>query len=56
MSVDDGQMVLTITENAKKCILFTSMDHTAYNELPKYNLDIVTKFWVKKYKMQNTYN
>ncbi len=45
MSIDDGQMVLKITENAKKCALFTSVDHEAYDELPNYNLDTVTKFW-----------
>jgi hypothetical protein len=56
VSIDDGQMLLKITENAKKCALFTSMDHEAYNELPNYNLDTVTKFWVKKYKTHNTYN
>jgi hypothetical protein len=49
-------MVLKITENAKKCALFTSLDHKAYNKLPNYDLDMVTKFWVKKYKMHNTYN
>ncbi len=37
-------MVLKITENAKKCALFTSVDHEAYNKLPSYNLDMVTKF------------
>jgi hypothetical protein len=56
MSIDDGQMVLKITENAKKCALFTSVDHKAYYELPNYNLNTVTKFWVKKYKMHNTCN
>ena len=49
-------MVLKITENAKKFALFTSVDHKAYNKLPNYNLDTATKFWVKKYKMHNTYN
>jgi hypothetical protein len=56
MSIDDGRMVLKITENAMKCALFTSMDHKAYNELPNYDLDMETKFWVKKYKTHNTYN
>jgi hypothetical protein len=56
VSIDDRQMVLKITENAKKCTLFTSMDHDAYDELPNYDLDTVTKFWVKKYKAHNTYN
>jgi hypothetical protein len=56
VSIDDGQMVLKITENAKKCALFTSVDHEAYEELQNYNLDTVTKFWVKKYKAHNTYN
>jgi hypothetical protein len=46
MTIDNGRMVLKFTENAKKCALFTSMDHKAYNELPNYNLDRVTKFWV----------
>ena len=49
-------MVLKITENAKKCALFTSVDHKAYDKLQNYNLDTVTKFWVKKYKAHNTYN
>jgi hypothetical protein len=53
MSIDNGQMVLKITENMKKCALFTSVNHKAYNKLPNYNLDTVTKFWVKKYKMHN---
>jgi hypothetical protein len=44
VSIDDRQMVLKITENAKKCTLFTSMDHEAYDELPNYNLNTVTKF------------
>ncbi len=56
VSIDDGQMVLKITENAKKCTLFTSVDHEVYDELPNYNLDMATKFWVKKYKTHNTYN
>ncbi len=34
MLIDDGQMVMKITENAKKCALFTSVDHEAYYELP----------------------
>jgi hypothetical protein len=55
VSNDNRQMVLKITENTKKC-LFTSVDHEAYNELPNYDLDTVTKFWVKKYKTHNTYN
>ncbi len=54
--IDDGQMVLNITENMKKCALFTSVVNKAYDELPNYNLDTVTKFWVKKYKTHNTYN
>ncbi len=54
MLIDDGQMVLKIAENTKKCALFTSMDHEAYNELSNYDLDMVTKFWVKKYKTHNT--
>jgi hypothetical protein len=33
VSIDDGQIVLKITENAKKCALLTSVDHKAYNEL-----------------------
>jgi hypothetical protein len=49
-------MVLKITENVKKCALITSMDHKAYNKLPNYNLNTVTKFWVKKYNTHNTYN
>ncbi len=54
--IDNRQMVFKITENTKKCALFTSLDHKAYNKLPNYNLDTVMKFWVKKYKMNNTYN
>jgi hypothetical protein len=54
--IDNKQMVLKIRENAKKCALFTSVDHKAYNDLPNYHLDMVTKFWVKKYKLHNTYN
>ncbi len=49
-------MVLKITENAKKYSLFTRVDHEVYNKLPNYDLDMVTKFWVKKYKTHNTYN
>ncbi len=49
-------MVLKITEKAKKCALFTSVDHEAYDDLPNYDLDTVTKFWMKKYKSHNTYN
>ncbi len=56
MSIDDGQMVLKITENAKKYTLFTSVDHKAHNKLPNYDLDMVMRFWVKKYKMHSTYN
>ncbi len=56
VSFDDGQMVLKITENAKKCTLFTSVDHEAYDKPPNYDLNTVTKFWVKKYKTHNTYN
>jgi hypothetical protein len=56
MLIDNGQMVLKIAGNAKKCALFTSVDHEAYNELQNYNLDMVTKFSVKKYKAHNTYN
>jgi hypothetical protein len=56
MSIDDRQIVLKITENPKKCSLFTSVDHEAYNELPNYDLDTMMKFWVKKYKTHNTYN
>ncbi len=56
VSIDNRQMVLKITENAEKCTLFTSVDHKAYDNPPNYNLDMVTKFWVKKYKLHNTYN
>jgi hypothetical protein len=56
VSIDNGRMVLKITENPKKCALFTSVDHKAYNELQNYDLDMVRKFWVKKYKAHNTYN
>jgi hypothetical protein len=56
VSIDDGRMVLKITENAKKCALFNSVDHKAYDKLQNYNLDTVVKFWVKKYKAHNIYN
>jgi hypothetical protein len=56
VSNDDGQMVLKIIENTKKCALFTSVDYKVYNKLPNFDLGTVTKFWVKKYKMPNTYN
>jgi hypothetical protein len=36
--------------------LFTSVDHEAYKEQPNYDLNMVRKFWVKKYKAHNTYN
>ena len=55
MAINDGRMVLKITENAKKYALFTNADHEAYNDLPIHNLDTVIKFWVKKYKAHNTY-
>ncbi len=55
MAIDDGHMVLKITENAKKYALFTNADHEAYNDLPIHGLDAVIKFWVKKYKAHNTY-
>ncbi len=55
MAIDDGRMILKITENAKKYALFTNADHKAYNDLPIHNLDAVIKFWVKKYKAHNTY-
>ncbi len=42
MSIDNRQMVLKITENAKKCALFASVDHKGYEELPNYALDPVT--------------
>jgi hypothetical protein len=42
--------------DATKCALFTSVDHKAYNDIPNYDLDRVTKFWMKKNKMHNTYN
>ena len=55
IAIDDGFMVLKITENAKKYVLFTTADHEAYNELPSHNLAEVIKSWVKKYKSHNTY-
>jgi hypothetical protein len=55
VAIDDGRMVLKITENAKKYALFTNVDHEAYDNLPIHNLDTVIKFWVKKYKAHNTY-
>ncbi len=55
MAINDGHMVLKITENAKKYALFTNGDHKAYEDLPIHNLDTVIKFWVKNYKAHNTY-
>jgi hypothetical protein len=55
VAIDDGRMVLMITENAKKYALFTNADHKAYDNLPIHKLDAVIKFWVKKYKAHNTY-
>ncbi len=55
VAINDGRMVLKITENAKKYALFTNADHEAYDDLPIHNLDTVIKFWVKKYKAHNTY-
>ncbi len=55
MAIDDGRIVLKITENAKKYALFTNADHEAYDDLPIHDLDAVIKFWVKKYKAHNTY-
>jgi hypothetical protein len=55
VAIDDGRMVLKITENAIKYALFTKADHKAYNDLPIHDLNAVIKFWVKKYKARNTY-
>jgi hypothetical protein len=55
VAINDGCMVLKITENAKKYALFTNADHKAYKDLPIHDLDTVIKFWVKKYKAHNTY-
>ena len=55
MAIDDGHIVLKITENAKKYALFTTTDHKAYDNLPSHDLSEVIKFWVKKYKAHNTY-
>ncbi len=55
MAINDECMVLKITENAKKYALFTNADHEAYDNLLIHDLDAVIKFWVKKYKAQNTY-
>ena len=55
MTINDGRMALKITENAKKCALFTTADHKAYDNLPSNNLAKVIKFWVKKYKAHKTY-
>ncbi len=55
MAINDGCMVLKITENAKQYALFTNADHEAYDDLPSHDLDAVIKFWVKKYKAHNTY-
>ncbi len=35
--------------------MFTNVDHEAYNDLPIHDLDAVIKFWLKKYKVHNTY-
>jgi hypothetical protein len=55
VAIDDGRMVLKITENAKKYAFFSNADHEAYDDLPIHDLDAVIKFWVKKYKVHNTY-
>ena len=55
VAINDGRMVLKITENAKKCALFTTADHKAYDDLQSHDLAEVIKFWVKKYKAHNTY-
>ena len=55
MTINDGCMVLKITENAKKYALFTTADHKAYGDLSSHDLAEVIKFWVKKYKAHNTY-
>ena len=47
VAIDNGRMVLKITENPKKYALFTTADHKAYNNLPSHNLAKVIKFWVK---------
>lgn len=47
------------TENhgkAKQYALFTNMDHKVYYDIPDSNLDTVTKFWVKNYKVHNAFN
>ncbi len=48
-------MVLKIIENAQKYALITNANHKAYDDLPIHNLDTVIKFWVRKYKADNTY-
>jgi hypothetical protein len=55
VAINDGRIVLKITENAKKYALFTNADHKAYNNLPIHDLNTVIKFRVKKYKAHNTY-
>ena len=55
VAIDNGRMVLKITDNAKKYALFTNADHEAYDNLPSHNLEEVIKFWVKKYKAHNIY-
>ena len=55
VTINDGHMVLKITENAKKYALFTTADHEAYNDLPNHDVAEVIKFWVKKYKAHNKY-
>ena len=47
MAIDDGRIVLKITENAKKYAVFTTADHEAYKDLPSHDLAKVIKFWVK---------
>jgi len=53
--IDNGRMVLKITENATIYALFTTTDHKAYDNLTNHDLTKVIKFWVKKYKAHNTY-
>jgi hypothetical protein len=33
VNIDDERMVLTITSNAMKCLLFAQQDHKGYNDL-----------------------
>ena len=56
VNIDDERMVLTITSNAMKCLLFAQQDHKGYNDLATKDFATVKTYWVKKYKAHKKYN